>query len=103
MERERRVRRERRALSERAHERWKAFQVDAARTQGAMPDRDGSIPVPRVAANTAALFTTKTKREELRTLVESTAYRELRRTTERQIVGPDDCALLRSAGRARRW
>jgi hypothetical protein len=91
MERERRVRQERRALYVPAHERWKAFQVDPARARGAIPDRDGSIPVPRVAANTAAQFATKNRREELRSIVESTAYRELRRTTERQIGATLDC------------
>jgi endonuclease G len=94
MERERRVRQERRALYVPAHERWKAFQIDPARARGAIPDRDGSIPVPRVAANTAAQFATKNRREELRSIVESTAYRELRRTTERQIGATLDFADL---------
>jgi endonuclease G len=94
MERSRRVRTEQRALSALAYQRWKAFQVDPSLARSATPNRDGSIPIPRVAANTPAQFATKNKREELRGVVDSTAYRELRRATERQIGATLDFADL---------
>jgi endonuclease G len=47
-----------------------------------------------VAANTPKQLARKERREELRSLVESTAYRELRRVTERQIGATLDFADL---------
>jgi endonuclease G len=79
MERRTRVRNEQRALSARAYERWKTR---------------SAAPVPRAAANTAAQVVRHEKREELRGLVYSTAYRELRRVTERQIGATLDFADL---------
>jgi endonuclease G len=94
MERARRVRKEQRELSTHAHERWRGFQIDRSATRGARPNLDGSVPVPRVAASTPKQLATKARREELRGLVESTAYRELRRVTERQTGATLDFADL---------
>ena len=73
MVRRTRVRSEQRALSVRAYERWKA--------------RAATVP-------TAAERARNDLREGLRGLVESTAYRELRRATERQIGATLDFADL---------
>ena len=85
---------ERRELLARAVERWRGFQVDPSVMRSARPDVDGSIPVPRVAASTPKQVARKEQREALRSLVESTAYRELRRVTERQIGATLDFADL---------
>jgi endonuclease G len=105
MQRSERIRRKRREISALAYERWKAFQPHPAALRGATPNRDGSIPVPRVAANTTTQVVRNAEREQLRGIVDSTAYRELRRATERQIgatldfvdLPPDEQAL--KAGR----
>jgi hypothetical protein len=47
MERSKRVRNERRNLSLRAHDRWKAFQPDPSAARGAETNRDGSVPGPK--------------------------------------------------------
>ena len=94
MERSKRVRNERRELSARAYERWKAFNFDVSGIRRVKADRDDSIPVPRVAENSAAQRANNQRREELRSMVESTGYREVRRVTERQIGATLDFADL---------
>ncbi len=94
MERSKRVRMEQRELSARAFERWRGFQVDPTVMRSARPDLDGSIPMPRVAASTPKQLARKEQREALRSVVESTAYRELRRVAERQIGATLDFADL---------
>src|SRR5215813_2373655 len=106
MDRSKRVRRERINLSARAYERWKGFQLDTATIRGAAANGDGSIPRPRIAAVTPTQRQRFEEREKLRSIVASTAYRELRRATERQIgatldfvdLPPNEQAL--KAGRA---
>jgi len=83
MDRTERVRSERRALAARAHERWRALQLEPARLQ------DGRVPpdpAPAISRNVA--------RERLRAVVDSTAYREVRRAAERQIGATLDFADL---------
>ena len=79
MERQTRVRKARRDLAARAFERWKLRSV---------------APPSRASANTVAQVVRHEQREELRGLVSSTAYRELRRVTERQIGATLDFADL---------
>ena len=79
MERQARVRREQRALSARAFERWQVQRAEAT---------------PRGIVNTPAQVERNERREALRGLVESTAYREVRRFTERQIGATLDFADL---------
>ena len=81
MDRARRVRSERRALAARAHERWRGLQADPA-------------GVPRVAADAAPAISRNVTRERLRAVVDSTAYREVRRAAERQIGATLDFADL---------
>jgi len=52
MDRNKRVQAHRRDLSFRAYDRWKAFQPDRTAMRGAETNRDGSIPLPKVASVT---------------------------------------------------
>jgi endonuclease G len=90
----RRIRAERRRIATSAHERWKAYQVDAAALRGARPNRDGWVPLPRVAPTTPIQRERFETREQLRETFDSVAYRELRRVRERQIGATLDFADL---------
>ena len=92
MERAARVRSERRALAARAHARWRAVQAEPARPEAAPADLDRSAPP--AGANTALQVSRNVSRERLRALVDSTAYRDLRRAAERQIGATLDFADL---------
>jgi endonuclease G, mitochondrial len=99
------VRAERRKLAASSHERWKAYQTDAAALRGAKPNRDGWVSQPRIAPSTPIQLERFEAREQLRATFDSAAYRELRRATERQVgatldfvdLPPDEQAL--KAGR----
>ena len=94
MEIAKRVRADRRRIAASAHERWKAFQLDAATLRGAKPNRDGWVPTPRIAPATPIQIERFEKRERLRATFDSVAYRELRRVAERQIGATLDFADL---------
>jgi endonuclease G len=91
MERQARVRHEQRALSARAFERWQVRRAETARGAEAAPR---VAAAPRAAVNTPTQVERNASREALRGLVDSTAYREVRRFTERQIGATLDFADL---------
>ena len=105
METTKRIRADRRRIAASAYERWKAYRVDAATLRGAKPNRDGWVPMPRVAPTTAIQRERFEARERRRETFDSAAYREFRRAAERQIgatldfvdLPPDEQAL--KAGR----
>src|SRR5262245_12629220 len=92
MERNKRVQKDRRELADRAFERWKAFQKPPAFLRGARPNRDGTVPQPRVAEATPLQRKRYADRERRRAVFESTAYRAIRSFTERQIGATLDFA-----------
>jgi endonuclease G len=75
----------------RAVERWKGFQPSPA-AHSAQPNRDGSVPIPRVAEVTPEQRKRYEDREWRRTVFNSVAYREERRFVERQIGATLDFA-----------
>lgn len=94
MERSKRIRKERMEIAYRAVERWKGFQRSPEAVRGAKRNRDGTIPVPTVAAITAVQRRQHEDREKRRVIFESTAYRQLRIVAERQIGATLDFADL---------
>lgn len=94
MERSKRIKTHRRNLCLRAYERWKGFQPNLATVPGAESNRDGTIPRPRIGAVTPEQRSRFEARERRRTVFDSTAYRNLRVTTERQIGATLDFADL---------
>jgi endonuclease G len=80
-----RVLTERRALRERASQRWVGFQPPHAAPAVGIPNRDGTHPAPRYAAPTAEQLRRYGKREKNRELFFSTAHRGARIAAERKI------------------
>jgi endonuclease G len=84
--------------------RWRGFQP-TPRSREALPNRDGTIPLPRIAAPTPEQVARYTRREEKRELLASPNYRGLKLALERKIgatldfsdLPPDEQAL--KAGR----
>src|SRR5262245_29517948 len=93
-DRSKRVWTEQRKIAYSAFKRWKGFQPNPAAVQGAIPNLDGTIPLPSVATDTPVQRQRYEDREKRRAIFDSTAYREIRRVTERQIGATLDFADL---------
>jgi endonuclease G len=89
-----RVRKDQREIAYRAFERWKGFQPSSEAIRGARPNLDGTVPLPSVAAVTPTQRKRYEDREKRRAIFESTAYRQMRLVTERQIGATLDFADL---------
>src|SRR5262245_42438167 len=94
MNRSQRIRNDRREIAYQAHERWKGFQPNLEAVLEARPNRDGTVPLPRVGAVTPVQRMRYEDREKRRAIFDSTAYREMRRVAERQIGATLDFADL---------
>ncbi len=92
MDRVKRIRKERRDIAFRAFERWKGYQRPATVLRGARPNLDGTVPQPTIAEATPVQRKRYLDREKRRAVFESTAYREVRAFTERQIGATLDFA-----------
>lgn len=94
MEPKKRVHNERRNLSLRAYDRWKAFQPNVAGIRGVEPNRDGSVPRPKIAPSTPEQRIRFESREKLRDVFDSPRFRDLRVGLERKIGATLDFADL---------
>lgn len=89
-----RVKREERNLRVQAFERWKGFQPNIQEIRAARPNRDGTVPRPRVGQVTPEQRVRFEAREQVRAVFESVAFRDLRIAAERQIGATLDFAGL---------